>query len=372
MTWHVIEPRDPLMVRDGRPFGLDTDGVRSLDFPPPSVIAGALRTRIWHQRGGWTSKEAKAVTVRGPILAELGDSEGSHEALFAAPRDCVLFDDQEKAGGWDRFALHPVNPWANGDTSLPPRLSPVGPVNEAGLPDGKPAKAPPAFWRQQALEAWLKETTSAKDRLEAMDGRGPLLHERRVHVAMEATTGTGEDGKLFQTDGLRFGEFDVAGGLRGTHRLALLADCDHPDLKPGLMTLGGERRLSLFARLPGSPPLWSAPTVAERARVVLLTPAVFGDGGIPQTIFGAQVVAAAVGRPQVISGWDMAMDNGKDRPRGGPKATRRMAPAGSVYWVELGGIDAAAWTRQVHLQAISDDAQDRQDGFGLAAVGVWS
>lgn len=52
MSWFLLEPRDPLMVRDGRPFGLDTDGARSLDFPPCSVTAGALRTRVGFAVGG--------------------------------------------------------------------------------------------------------------------------------------------------------------------------------------------------------------------------------------------------------------------------------------------------------------------------------
>jgi CRISPR-associated protein Cmr3 len=362
MSWHVIEPRDPLMVRDGRPFGLDTDGARSLDFPPPSAIAGALRTRIWHRRGGWTSAEAKHLPIRGPILAELGEGADVRHTWFPAPRDCVLFDRFDRAPGWERFPLAPIDRWTDGADSLPAGLRPIGPTRVEGLPEQKPAKAAPAFWQQQALQRWLQASPASKDILEPSHARGPLLHERRVHVALDPVTGTGEDGKLFQTDGLRFAEYGCSGA--GERRMGLLVECDHPDLQPGLMTLGGERRVSLFARLAGASPVWEAPVVRERARVVLLTPAVFGRGAIPESIEGAKVVAAAVGRAQVMSGWDMAL--------GGPKPTRRMVPAGSVYWVELAGLDPDVWAKKIHLRAISDDVQDRRDGFGLAAVGVWA
>ena len=42
----LIEPIDPLIVRDGRPFG-PTPGARArtLPFPFPQTIAGAVRTR---------------------------------------------------------------------------------------------------------------------------------------------------------------------------------------------------------------------------------------------------------------------------------------------------------------------------------------
>ena len=126
-----------------------------------------------------------------------------------------------------------------------------------------------------------------------------------------------------------------------------------------------EKEAAAIARLDRGPlDGWAPPALPQaRARVVLLTPALFAEGAVPQQIRGAQVVAAAVGRPQPISGWDMAAR--------GPKPTRRMAPAGSVYWVDLTGQDPAEWARRVHLKGICSDEQDSRDGFGLAAVGVW-
>ena len=67
----------------------------------------------------------------------------------------------------------------------------------------------------------------------------------------------------------------------------------------------------------------------------------------------------------VVSGWDLA--------QGRPKETKRLAPAGSVYFLELAGEreDIRRWCDEAWLNCVGDGAQDRRDGFGLAALGTW-
>jgi CRISPR-associated protein Cmr3 len=101
--------------------------------------------------------------------------------------------------------------------------------------------------------------------------------------------------------------------------------------------------------------------------VLLLTPALFDEGAVPERIHGARVLAAAVGRPLTFSGWNL------EKGKVGPKPSRRAAASGSVYWVELDpGADPAAWIRGVHLHTINSNPQDDRDGFGLAVVGAWT
>lgn len=97
---------------------------------------------------------------------------------------------------------------------------------------------------------------------------------------------------------------------------------------------------------------------------MLVTPALFQDGWHPQPaqLGGGRLVAAHVGRPLSVSGWDFV--------RRGPKPSRRMVPAGAIYWVEFDTPDAAAqWAKDHHFRSISDDPQDRRDGFGLIICG---
>jgi CRISPR-associated protein Cmr3 len=374
MSWYILEPRDPLLVRDGRPFTPGTDGARSMDTVPPSVTAGALRTRVWHTKGGWAVDEAKALPVSGPLLAELDLHDDTLKHLWlAAPRDCVLFEPEPVGEGphkvLRRCGLQVGDAFATGGSSLPTGLLPVVPVG--ALPMAKPAKSAPAYWSHTVLQRWLAGPPPAEDTLSRKpdDTRAGLPHEPRVHVGLKLDgSRTAEDGRLFQSDGLRFAdrEHDPSQEDRrmgDLHRLALLVHCRHEQLTGGAVTLGGERRLSRFAPLNGQPPIWTAPALStSRARIVLLTPALFDEGSVPKAIAGAPVIAAAVGRPQTISGWDIAA--------GGPKPTRRMAPAGSVYWVDLRGLDAKAWSEKVHFGSVCSNQQDNRDGFGLAVVGV--
>jgi CRISPR-associated protein Cmr3 len=110
------------------------------------------------------------------------------------------------------------------------------------------------------------------------------------------------------------------------------------------------------------PPQELTASEGSRLRVVLLTPAIFHNGSAPDKILGARVVASAVGRPEVSSGWDYK--------RKRPKSSRRMASARSVYWVDLGDVPKRDWIERAWMQNISDDEQERRDGFGLAVVGV--
>ena len=53
-----------------------------------------------------------------------------------------------------------------------------------------------------------------------------------------------------------------------------------------------------------------------------------------------------------------------------PKATRRLVPAGGVYFFESDGNDNSALAGH-WLRPVSDGEQERRDGFGLAVWGTW-
>jgi CRISPR-associated protein Cmr3 len=106
----------------------------------------------------------------------------------------------------------------------------------------------------------------------------------------------------------------------------------------------------------------------EACRVVLLTPAYFEQGWKPSWIIqngNIELKAAAIGRAQVISGWDFE--------KGKPKHTRRLVPAGSVFFFKLNGNETEIrnWIDRTWMHCISDGEQSRKDGFGLAVLGTW-
>jgi CRISPR-associated protein Cmr3 len=110
--------------------------------------------------------------------------------------------------------------------------------------------------------------------------------------------------------------------------------------------------------------------------LTLITPGLFSAGYRPgwldDDLCGAppgcpglrlRLCAVAVERWQPHSGWDLASQK--------PRATRKLMAAGAVYWFEVldGGTPAALQT--LWLNSLSDDPQDRRDGFGLALPAPW-
>src|SRR3712207_2761464 len=95
----VIEPHDPLIVRDGRPFGPDP-GARAatLPFPFPSTVAGGLRGLAGRMatQGFNPSLQQELllrVKLRGPLLKELDEQQ--QPTWFApAPADASIHQTQ--------------------------------------------------------------------------------------------------------------------------------------------------------------------------------------------------------------------------------------------------------------------------------------
>jgi CRISPR-associated protein Cmr3 len=364
---YTITPRDTLCVRDGSGSVVNT--MRTLAMPWPSSLAGLFRTRsATGQDGRFEHPDPEqlltAVSSLGPLLVRQGS--GPVEELFVpAPRDVVFFGDGQ---GATQYRLQPLprDPSEHTDGAIR-SLELVGLANQA--PKGKVVTGP-MFWCWPEVEQWLLRPAERLDRdTPWMNGTGRLTLgclavERRTHVALDPHTQTASDGLLFSTHALRF-------VTAKREQLALLGGCTGGTPHQGVVTLGGERRPSFLNAAQTELPTCPAELRARqgpRYRVVLLTPGVFRAGAVPEHICGAKVVAACVPRPEVVSGWEMP---GNGRGTGRPKPSRRVVPAGSVYWVELEQQDTAStWLERVWMSSVSDDAQDQRDGFGLAVVGA--
>lgn len=376
MTWFTLEPRDTLLVRDGRSMN-GTVG-RSLPMPHPPTIAGLVRTRLGSGADGRfdaTRADALLSEVRcaGPLLARLAPAgETVDEVFLAAPADCVWFltSAPTRAAGkvfsqsvGHRLSLQSVAAIAPGATTdlggdaLLPAFVETPPVT-------KPC-AGPRYWSWRSLSRWLADTPATLADVDNAVGIPSFERELRTHVAVDGATSTAADGALFMTEGVR-----LSTGGRGadgpTTRWALLArvECGaQGEISDGIAPLGGERSVAQLKCRP-DPSLLIPDSVralkrGDRARVMLVTPALFAEGARPTEIAGATVLGGKVDRPEVVSGWDFRMNR--------PKPTRRMASAGSVYWVDVPDDE---WATRTWLTCVSTGEQDQRDGFGLAVVGV--
>ena len=383
MTLWIIEPRDPVIFRDGKPFGT-VPGARakSLPFPFPSTVVGAMRTHAGPDTNGEFSETRVAEllneSMRGPILVQLGDNEEIEEWLFHMPADVLILKgkDSDPSDYGRRILLRPL--------ALPETVfTDLTELHLVGSPvaiNEKPHSAPPHYWKWHDLAQWL---TAPQDdqtavQLSTFGHPGPV-QESRTHVSIDAGSQTAIDGALFQTSGLEFSKLQYADNLPhiDLKRLAMVVGTETP-LSPAISFLGGERRVVEWrqstATLPHCPQsIREAILQTQHCRLMLLTPAVFSQGYLPHNllsqIMGVKVTpkAAAISRYQSVSGWDYAAS-----PRR-PKPTRRLAPAGSVYYLKLDGTPDALnrFVDEVWMQNVSDDPQVCRDGFGLAVLGTW-
>jgi CRISPR-associated protein Cmr3 len=199
--------------------------------------------------------------------------------------------------------------------------------------------------------------------------------ENRTHVGIDPKTGRAIDGRLFRTMGLDFGPVTRSGD---DGQWAFVGQ-GPVGLEPGLVVFGGERRLSGLENEAAG--IWALPDAlrtpllhASGFALTLATPALFeggwrpgwldvdGTGMVPGSALRVRLRAALVDRWQPVSGWDLRNQK--------PKAMRRAIAAGSTYWFEIieGQLDPAA----LWLSAVSDQVQDRLDGFGLSLLRPWA
>jgi len=349
--------------------------MRGLDWLFPSVLTGSIRTLLGKQAGGNFDEamvaDLKSLDVAGPLLTV------GRELYLPAPKDFILRESPDRAG----FAARPVADLGE-CCDLPTGLEPILLPDTAG-DDFKPGKAP-AFWSVTQMATWLASETgkhfpAPAEKTPSGFSAAPEK-EDRYHSAIAMETGTAEDGKLFKTVGLAF--------AHGSAMAARVRCAEHSRLKGSLQNLnvlhplGGERRLAAFRS--GSDASWICPNaVAEKlkqsnlVRMVLATPAIFEQGWKPGWLDGnwrgsppgselkLRLVGSVVERWRPVSGW--SLEHGKV----GAKAVRRVVPAGSVYFFEVEGQPDARTLAGRWLEAVSDEPQDRLDGFGLAVWGVW-
>lgn len=362
MQTYLIEPKAPLVIRTGRPF----DGQAGADdarFPPPSTLAGALRTAHADSSGKAYNLELADIAVAGPLPVKLDGNGLTAGLLVPKPADALYFWGEGKTS--KRLMRVAPGDFCHGEgCDLPDGMRPVLLTERI---KGKPAPGP-RWWAFEDLLSWRSSASALTFEQAETNGWSPMADDIRTHVGIKRETQASEAGKLFQTAGMGFWQQPIEGEEFPAAAIGLVGQIDGK-INDGVITLGGERRLSAIHAL--DTPLWpSLPSTlvadirkAGGLSLTLLTPALFTQGWKPPEIKGLTLRAAALDRWQPHSGWDLA----KRQPRAG----RKLVPAGAVYWLEVGDIGDEALAN-LWLRHISDTPQDCRDGFGLALPQPWN
>ncbi|MBM3493953.1 MAG: type III-B CRISPR module-associated protein Cmr3 [Armatimonadetes bacterium] len=376
MSMQTIRIRgvDPLLFRDGRPFSEELGAQRadSLPVPYPGVVAGAVRTAVGNAvPGEWTpDKAAKAreLAVHGPVVAI-----GHGRPVVAAPADAVLYrKDNDEKNPLQCMCLRPVAVPEGAGCNIPDGMLPLDVTHEEKPEPGH------RFWAWNDLERWLGAAEG--EDFDPVPDKFPNIGypavEERTHVKI-GTNGIAEDGMLFTTASVCPMERRKTDDGPIERDWSYLVRVAHDQAVSGPLFLGGERRVAVADKAdakswPTCPDdLKIALAESKRIRMALVTPAIFAGGwkpgwagGSPPGLNGPKLTlkAACVPRREAVSGWDYAAR--------GPKAVRWLVPAGSVFFFEAEG-DTSALASDGWLAPVSDNDQDRLDGYGLAVWGIW-
>lgn len=372
----TLEPLAPIIVRSGRPFDFQA-GADAARFPPPSTLAGCLRTAWARETGAAFGPQLAERAVAGPLLMRVDADDQPCNLLVPKPADAQYFGHGAEARC---LRAEPGAFEAGCGADLPEGLQPVRLVD----PVDEKASQGPQWWGWNDFIAWRSDPRNQPSHRQlAENGWSVPAGDRRTHVAIDPATGAADAGRLFQTEGL-----DLAADnpwLREVDRagLQLLARFSEP-LSDQLVHLGGERRL---ARLhPQGDAAWPEPPEPDWFRrmraqggltLSLLTPAIlrggYRPGWLDETLQGElpgapgvrlQLVSAALERWQPHSGWDLHLR--------APRATRKLVAAGATYWFRLLAAPSDEALAPLWLASLCDSEQDRRDGYGLTLPAPWT
>lgn len=377
--YRFIQPLDVLFLRGNQLFGDPGSFGQSLIPPWPSVAAGAIRSRMLADDGVDLARFARGA-FRHPVLGTpqdpgsfrltgfyLADNHrGPTKILVAPPADLVIAKDAD-----DNLTIQRLEPKTTGlPSSCTLARLPVMAQDERT----KPASG---YWLTQAgWTAYLAGQVPALSQLRTTADLWSV--DTRIGIGMNRTRRSVDTGKLFTTQAVVM--------KSGIGFLAAVTGATPPS--DGLLRLGGDGRgATMTTAAPDLPaPDYAALAEAGRCRLVLTSPGIFPEGWKLPGMDGnhhltlvdirADVVSACIPRADTVSGWDLA--------KGGPKAAQRVAPTGSVYWLDnlqVSGVAAlqrlvedGLWPSDESNALGPDNTPDgsrRAEGFNRCTLAAW-
>lgn len=366
-----IEPVDMLVLRGNKLFGDPGSYGESFVPPWPSAAAGAIRSAVLARdgdpsafaKGQWRHPALGTPSEPGPFTIaafHLARRRGDRvEPLFEPPADLVIEHDG------DALALRRMQPTLPADGLASSNPLPTLPI----LPQPQRTKPVAGWWLTAA--AWRRYLHGESIPADGLVASETLWrYDLRVGVGLSPDTRHVEEGKLFSVNAVACKD--------GVGFLAGIAGAELPD--NGMLRFGGDGRSARMqvVKVDWPQPDFAAIARARRARLVLTTPGLFGQGWLPTGVSAdgarlfelhgvrARLIGAAVPRAQIVSGFDLAAWR--------PKPALRAAPTGSVYWLEELEATPEALRNLVEtglwLDALQDDTR-RAEGFNRMTLSAY-
>lgn len=393
MKSYFIQAADVLFFKDGREIQAGSEYTAGSIFPPnPTTLYGAFRSAIISSVGQ-ASFAADDFDLQGKIAEIVGTkfrtgslafkdfglalrkADGAITKLYRMPQDVL---------SRKRHKTKEPRVGAHGALSVKPnefgiRYNLTKAECSIEIPKGQEGDVfqfENAYLTEELFYDYLrngqKDLTDATPGASIFTPEDLFVAEPRMGISLDYQTGTVAEGQLFTTPFIRpkndatfsvgfhvlcenIGDTNVNGIIRigGDGKLAILEEHDRIDPR-----IGEEISYSIRAN--------------KRFRLVLATPAPFDNGWIPDGIdpdtmrgringISVKLETAALGRYQIVGGWNLAKRM--------PKPSFRAVPSGSVYTFTLLEDDADLSDR-LHQQSILRDEDLQKQGLGITYLGV--
>lgn len=374
--WIFIQPQDVWMFRDAKPFTAGQSFIARSVFPPyPPTLQGAIRTQVIEESSvDWAkfgSRQDESLiqkigapgtrnghpatlgnfAIRGPFVGKRGKK---NEVKLLVP---LPLDLQVSTGDEPTITLYRPDSQPSFET-YPPFVGwhPLTPGEKANISLTENDYDEDEWWLDiENFETYLQ----GKLPTQVIRSEEVYRYEARIGLAMEHGRRTAKDEHLYHA------EF-----VRPSENIGLLAEIGS-DLLPdrGFIGLGGEARAAYYEKVQFQQP--KSTIKPGRLKVILLTPAYFSNGWQPTyqdwSVWvgpNAQLVSIALGRPTLISGWDVA--------RNQPKPLHHFVPSGSIYYFENATPPSQPFTEDIPDESFEGGIlAAARLGFGSFAVGIW-
>lgn len=376
--YRFVKPLDVLILRGNKLFGGAGDHGDALMPPWPSIISGALRSRILADADtDFNQYSNNVVTDHFKSVLGTPAHPGSFsislftvarfngnklECFYSMPADLFLAD-RESVNCAEYLRPQTLPQGIAGGSQL---------AKNALLKTSARSKPQTAYWLNES--GWRKYHQGDVIQLEDMEPITKLwVKDNRLGIAINAQTRTAEESKIYTTDVIQF--MPDTGFIVGVQQAEDLLPVD------GLIRLGGDGHAASLEAVqsPKASINWKKIEQEKRFRLITTTPAIFKSGWLPPAIdqnswqmeignSHASLVCASINRHQVVSGWDLA--NWR------PKDALKTVPIGSVYWFDnfSGEIEDLQQIYQQGFWSISPfpDKSRQAEGFNRLTLAPWA
>lgn len=324
-----IIPFDTVFFRDAKPFTFGENGNAESLFPPnPGTFYGLIRSIYFYQHPdhyNFDILNSKEDPTTGLNIIDIRLINDFDEELFAAPKDIVF----ESVGGeMHACLLESMELTFNSDNESTNFISNIQqPSILKSNIKAKIKSGSGSLIRKSGMESY-RINNLANISYDSFDNY--LTVEPKVGIGLDSTTGSTDEGKLYQQNTKRMMAKDERGNISSIHFEVSFSGLNLNNGN-GNVRFGSDGKLVQFiVSDDSSVTVETTLTEKQDYKMYFKTPAIFNEGSFPSQLFQIYDISLktmATSRPVKIGGFDMKTKK--------PKPLYFALVAGTVFYIRF-------------------------------------